>query len=626
MAGNEVVITIRARTSVRAGFDAAKKEAELAGTDAGEQYTERFVNMVALRMRDRLHAPMNQIGQEVGQKMGEGTAKGIAQVVAKGIAQIPQQTQDETEQAGEQIGDRMGVSSGRTWLQRMRDHISNFATRVRGQSVKAGEDIGDDISRGIEDRMSRNTSVDNRSRSGGIPGGGNGSNSVDNEKDGNRFSRWLKAGLEAASGFVSGFGDKIASFFSGDMISMVVKAVAIGGLATALSSVVGAAITTGILLALGGGVLGAGIAAAFKDPRISGAAKELGDKINKMFEAFGKPFVPHIGIFLEKFSGFLDRISPKLKEVSERFAPIAGTMGEKFIEMLDNMMPGILEAVEASAPFLETLARHLPDLGKAIDKFFGAIAEGGPEANLFFSDLLSLIEKILPIAGKLIQTFTSMYSEVKLVAETGIFLFSLFGGAIATMVSIAKGNFNGFKNYVLDKLGQLLAGAGRALGWIPGIGPKLKRAEQEFNEFRKEANQELNKIKDRNVKVNIGLGSQLGLAALETAASLAGTLAARGYANGGIVGAAANGRTSSGLTWVGEHGPELAEIRPGGRVWSSPDSMRMAGQGQDGGQMSGTFRFEGSSDALWDAIGERIRVDVNRKGYGSVQATYGQGR
>lgn len=52
-----------------------------------------------------------------------------------------------------------------------------------------------------------------------------------------------------------------------------------------------------------------------------------------------------------------------------------------------------------------------------------------------------------------------------------------------------------------------------------------------------------------------------------------------GLASGGIKGAS-SGPMTSGLTWVGEHGPELAQLPPGTRVWSNPDSQRMAQGGQ----------------------------------------------
>ncbi|MFE7072718.1 phage tail protein [Streptomyces sp. NPDC057620] len=47
-------------------------------------------------------------------------------------------------------------------------------------------------------------------------------------------------------------------------------------------------------------------------------------------------------------------------------------------------------------------------------------------------------------------------------------------------------------------------------------------------------------------------------------------------AAGGIVGAAASGGMRGGLTWVGEHEPELLDLPVGSRVWSGPDSRRKA--------------------------------------------------
>ncbi|MFF7949144.1 phage tail protein [Streptomyces griseorubiginosus] len=49
-------------------------------------------------------------------------------------------------------------------------------------------------------------------------------------------------------------------------------------------------------------------------------------------------------------------------------------------------------------------------------------------------------------------------------------------------------------------------------------------------------------------------------------------------AAGGIVGAAAAGGVRGGLTWVGEHEPELLQLPVGSRVWSGPDSRRKAAE------------------------------------------------
>lgn len=54
----------------------------------------------------------------------------------------------------------------------------------------------------------------------------------------------------------------------------------------------------------------------------------------------------------------------------------------------------------------------------------------------------------------------------------------------------------------LDAVGTMIAGAARAFGWIPGIGPKLRAAEQQFDIFRKRVNAQLNGIQ-RGVDVRV---------------------------------------------------------------------------------------------------------------------------
>jgi TP901 family phage tail tape measure protein len=113
-------------------------------------------------------------------------------------------------------------------------------------------------------------------------------------------------------------------------------------------------------------------------------------------------------------------------------------------------------------------------------------------------------------------------------------------------------------------------------------------------------------------------------------------------ATGGIVGAAASGGIRSGLTWVGEQGPELAELPVGARVLSNPDSMRrLAATQAPWASMLSTPR-RGSAPALGAApasgdgkpiviqlrIGDKdfgeLWVDAGRKqvrARGSIEAT-----
>lgn len=99
-----------------------------------------------------------------------------------------------------------------------------------------------------------------------------------------------------------------------------------------------------------------------------------------------------------------------------------------------------------------------------------------------------------------------------------------------------------------------------------------------------------------------------------------------GYAHGGIVGAAANGATSSGLTLVGEQGPELAEIAPGGRVWSNPDTRRMLSGGMGGGQeqQPQVIQLIVDGKVLAESVVEPLRGKISRQASGDAQKYWGR--
>ncbi|MFJ1552313.1 phage tail tape measure protein [Streptomyces mirabilis] len=93
--------------------------------------------------------------------------------------------------------------------------------------------------------------------------------------------------------------------------------------------------------------------------------------------------------------------------------------------------------------------------------------------------------------------------------------------------------------------------------------------------------------------------------------------AVKGKASGGIVGAAASGGVRGGLTWVGEHEPELLDLPVGSRVWSGPDSRRMAGGG--GGVVRVELEIRSSGSSRYDEfLARELRQFVRVRG-GNVQ-------
>jgi len=621
---NEVVIKVTSRNEVNKGFQAARADITKFGDESATVYQQKFSE----RMNDlgrNLTTPLQKSGKEIGIRLGNSSAGEITrqisdhltehlpEVISRGFTSGGGIALYRT--AGETIGEEFGQSAGDRAGETMSEHITDKITRriktsIRtvgdessGDSAHAGERIGDDISKTIHMRIKEKIKT-----------------SVDVDTDGSIRGKAERAGEFIGDKIGDGVGGSLGSFFSGDLISLLVKAIAGGALVAALAPVIGAAITSAVLLGLGGGVLAAGVVAAFKDPRIAAAGTELKDNVSKLFAEFGKPFRVPLAETLEKLNTFVISLTPNFKHLADVFAPILGDLGTGFVSLLQNAMPGILKAVEASAPLFETLAKHMPAIGDAIGKFFGILSRHGGDANQFFGDLLSLVEKLIPFIAQLIDVLTSAYSKVHNFVKNSIKLFGDLRDAVKTGVDVMKAGFLSLFLVAVDIFGKILIAASYALSWIPGIGPKLRAAQEKFNSFRNGVNNELKKITDRHVKVTI---TTYGLAAAQAAVAVAQTLKGMGYAHGGIKGAA-SGMVAGGLTWVGEQGPELVSLPTGSTVHSNGDSKRMSSDMGSGGGGTWLLRAApGASRDLMSVIIEGLRYEVDRNGQGSVQRFLG---
>lgn len=110
-------------------------------------------------------------------------------------------------------------------------------------------------------------------------------------------------------------------------------------------------------------------------------------------------------------------------------------------------------------------------------------------------------------------------------------------------------------------------------------------------------------------------------AAVAGSGGLGGFLGRIGLASGGIAGAAA-GRISSGLTLVGEHGPELLALPPSTRVHSNPDTQRILENGGRPAIVNINLRL-GGGGRLEQALMSWLRETVHNEGGGDVQVAFG---
>jgi hypothetical protein len=147
----------------------------------------------------------------------------------------------------------------------------------------------------------------------------------------------------------------------------------------------------------------------------------------------------------------------------------------------------------------------------------------------------------------------------------------------------ASGTFNG---KVSPALRATLRAAGLTDAQIDGVASSFKAAKKAGDDFAGKYKAEVGQHGAEAAKRAIAqaaaaarayAGQYVAALAVKVSRIDAGHDGPQAKATGGNVGTAATGATSSGMTWVGEQGPELVSLQPGTRVMSAVDSARETG-------------------------------------------------
>lgn len=187
----------------------------------------------------------------------------------------------------------------------------------------------------------------------------------------------------------------------------------------------------------------------------------------------------------------------------------------------------------------------------------GASGDGPVTVASIMGGLTASRDKATAFAGALKDLKAKGLSSALLqqVAEAGI-----EGGGLETAGALLQAS--GSEINSLNSLQSQIAGAASAAGKTTAdavYGAAIKAQEQLISKLQKQ--------QDKLEKA---------MASLAKVMEKAISKALGKKASGGIVGAAASGGVRGGLTWVGEHEPELLQLPVGSRVWSGPDSRRKA--------------------------------------------------
>jgi TP901 family phage tail tape measure protein len=198
---------------------------------------------------------------------------------------------------------------------------------------------------------------------------------------------------------------------------------------------------------------------------------------------------------------------------------------------------------------------------------------------------------------------------------------------IYTMI---KGTLGAIKDAVVssagDIIGGLITGVGKALGGVKkAFGDVLATVKNVFSDaihWLYQAGKDIIQGLINGISSTVGdLGGALGNIASQVGSVLNPV---NWFAHGGEVGHAAVGGPRSGLTMVGEHGPELVRLPTGSTVRSNPDTMaQLAGGGGGGGGVAALEWIGPTGDEFFEMFKKWIRVRTGA-GPNSVQQALGQ--
>lgn len=184
--------------------------------------------------------------------------------------------------------------------------------------------------------------------------------------------------------------------------------------------------------------------------------------------------------------------------------------------------------------------------------------------------------------------------------------------AMINYVSAASGARSG-TDHLTDAQKAMLKSAGFSSGAIKTLDNNLKNA---YNSAKK--------IDGFDVTLSVTYQRTYATYGKPFSTELPPSQVFHGLGTGGISGAA-NGATSSGLTWVGEHGPELMNLPPGTAVRSAGDSKRAAaGMGGGSGQPM-IVQLHVDGHVIAQAMVDPQRKFVQQNFGGNVQKAYGVG-
>lgn len=268
------------------------------------------------------------------------------------------------------------------------------------------------------------------------------------------FAGLADEGRRAGRGFASGMGPPILAA------------------AAAIAPVAGAAISAGLLTAIGGGVMGAAVAVAVKESdalqkAFTNTFRTMGDEV-KVWASF---FEDELFAVSDRFARVWDNISGSLGKAFAQAERFVEPFAEGISQLVEKMLGGggFNAAMEAAEPVIKEFSRGLGKVGESLDSFFDSLADGGDGAVKGMIVLMATLAGAITATGNVIEFLAKAFNVVTNEGERWARSAEVIVGALEGMAGLLPGVADGW-GWVGETLGRLNGEAGKTKDIMPIVG------------------------------------------------------------------------------------------------------------------------------------------------------------
>ena len=208
-----------------------------------------------------------------------------------------------------------------------------------------------------------------------------------------------------------------------------------------------------------------------------------------------KALIPALIPLLDIFARVGQRLGPILEKVLLKVAEVLTKLLSAVVPVIDALLDLILEILEPLWPLVEIVVDVFMMLVDALKPLLDAVmALIRPLGTLIKAGLKAIMPVLKPLMP-VIELLAYLLGQI-LVRAIGLVMAGM-GKWIETMGKVASYLINKFADPVLEAMmgffKSLIDGAAEAFDWVPGIGPKLREAADNFDTWSKDTSKAVKK-------------------------------------------------------------------------------------------------------------------------------------